>query len=59
LLEHALFLDFATHLGDQLHIYVLLHHDLVDPENVGEERNYQNSVDMIHEILCPVDPNEN
>lgn len=59
LFKHALLLNFARHLGDQLHIDVLLHHNLVHPENVGEEGYDHHSVNLINETFSPVDPHEN
>ena len=59
LFEHALLFNFAGHLGDQLHIDVLLHYDLVNPENVGEERYDHHSVDLVNEAFSTVDPHEN
>ena len=59
LFEHALLLNFPRHLGDQLHIDVLLHHDLVHPENVREEWYDQHAVDLINEAFSSVDPHEN
>ena len=59
LFEHALLLNFSGHLGDQLHIDVLLHHDLVYPENVCKERYDHHSVDLVNEAFSTVDPHEN
>ena len=59
MLEHALLLDLATHLRYELHIDILLHHYLVHPEDVCEERNHKDAHELVLEEFGPVDTHKN